>query len=181
MNAETQGHKADRQASAAIRACSIFLVLASVGASQAGWFGPSNVRECVLDRMQGVKSDVAASAIIAACAAEFREKPKPRNIPIPAHVMATLDVRGSLRSSYASGKIYNGNDEWHITEISLTVRFRADEGANVHTPLSRQYQVDVDIAPQGSGDFHIWELHVPPELHPIGWSVAAARGYPADQ
>ena len=57
--------------------CLTFAVLlGSVGVSSAGLFGPSDYDECVLDRMQGVKSDLAASVIIAACSSKFSHKEK---------------------------------------------------------------------------------------------------------
>jgi hypothetical protein len=54
----------------------IAVLLGSVGVSSAGLFGPSNYDECVLDRMQGVQSDLAARVIIAACSSKFSHKEK---------------------------------------------------------------------------------------------------------
>jgi hypothetical protein len=52
----------------------IAVLVGSAGVSSAGLFGPSNYDECVLDRMQGVKSDLAARVIIAACSNKFSSK-----------------------------------------------------------------------------------------------------------
>ncbi len=49
-----------------------FAALAST--ADAGWFGPSNYDECILENMNGVGSDMAARAVGAACARQFPPK-----------------------------------------------------------------------------------------------------------
>jgi len=39
------------------------VLLGSAGVTNAGWFGPSNYAECILDGMKGVTSDLAARAV----------------------------------------------------------------------------------------------------------------------
>jgi hypothetical protein len=39
--------------------------------SFAGWFGPSNFDECILQNMKGVTSDVAAGQIVRVCRHKF--------------------------------------------------------------------------------------------------------------
>ena len=57
----------------------VVLVLWAAPASRArsGWFGPKDYNECILDRMKGVTSDVAARAIAAACREKFPEAEDP--------------------------------------------------------------------------------------------------------
>ena len=43
--------------------------------SHAGWFGPSNFQDCVLEGMKGVSSDQAANAITAVCRQKFPHTP----------------------------------------------------------------------------------------------------------
>ncbi len=43
----------------------------------AGWFGPDNYEECILDSMKGVTSNAAAVAIAQACRAKFPLPPPP--------------------------------------------------------------------------------------------------------
>jgi len=54
----------------------IAVLLGSAGVSYAGLFGPSNYDECILERMKGVTSDLAARAIVGACAAKFSSNKK---------------------------------------------------------------------------------------------------------
>lgn len=43
--------------------------------ANAGWFGPSNYEECVIDGMKSVKNSVAANAIKSACSTKFTTNP----------------------------------------------------------------------------------------------------------
>ena len=52
----------------------ISVLLSGSGVTSAGLFGPSNYEECILDGMKGVKSDLAAKAVIGACARKFPSK-----------------------------------------------------------------------------------------------------------
>ncbi len=65
------------------------LALASGGAV-AGWFGPDNYEECVLENMKGVTSNTAAAAIAKACDAKF---PKPPPPPLTAEELAKANEK----------------------------------------------------------------------------------------
>jgi hypothetical protein len=49
----------------------IFLVAYPVADCYAGWFGPSNYEECILDKMKDAKDGYAAAYIAAACRKKF--------------------------------------------------------------------------------------------------------------
>lgn len=40
----------------------------------AGWFGPSNYDECILEHLKGVSSDMGARMVAASCAKQFPPK-----------------------------------------------------------------------------------------------------------
>lgn len=54
-----------------------FTLMLVSGATMAGWFGPSNYDECLLDNMKGVASNTAAVAIAQACRSKFPLPPPP--------------------------------------------------------------------------------------------------------
>jgi hypothetical protein len=54
----------------------------------AGWFGPSNYDECLLDNMKGVASNAAAVAITQACRSKFPLPPPPPPKPKSAEELA---------------------------------------------------------------------------------------------
>jgi len=53
------------------------LFLAFSSTARADLFGPENYDECIIESMEGVKSDVAARAIAQACMSQFPEETKP--------------------------------------------------------------------------------------------------------
>jgi len=56
----------------------ILLVALIPSLSFAGWFGPSNFDDCVLDGIKSAKSDEAAKYVYVACGKKFPEKPQSR-------------------------------------------------------------------------------------------------------
>ena len=100
-------------------------------ASAAGWFGPSNYSECVIDGMKGVSSDVAARAVSNACAAKFpAKKPElpaknpvqPRESKLPGS--ALLKIQADTPYRYPSPAIGNGGEN----EIALYAFRRSRDG-----------------------------------------------------
>jgi len=49
----------------------LVFVLVCPAAAHAGWFGPSNYQDCILENMKGVTDRTAAIAIEYACATKF--------------------------------------------------------------------------------------------------------------
>lgn len=101
----------------------------------AGWFGPSNYSECVLDGMKGVTSDAAAQAIAGACRKKFADQPenKPSYEQLPARAFQKIEAKSYERvEDFIRLKIYNGNDDWRV--VSLVVRF-----TNTTTRTHRDY------------------------------------------
>lgn len=64
---------------AIVRVFLLFLVAFQIGNTYAGWFGPSNYEECILEKMKDAKSNYAAAAIAGACRKKF---PPPKVKPV---------------------------------------------------------------------------------------------------
>ena len=62
---------------------SLMLFFGSGGVSYSGLFGPSNYDECIIESMKGVKSDLAAAAVMKACMNKFPSKKSPTFTPSP--------------------------------------------------------------------------------------------------
>ena len=67
-----------------VRIFILSLALNSWGYASAGWFGPNNYWECILDNMKNVQSDTIAKEVTSSCKADhpihtriFIEKKKP--------------------------------------------------------------------------------------------------------
>lgn len=67
----------------------------------AGWFGPGNYDECVLENMKGVQSERAAREISFACRRQFPAKPKDEK-----YVGDCRDVRSELIQARAALEEY---------------------------------------------------------------------------
>jgi len=132
---------------------SLFLILIfPIGNCYAGWFGPSNFEECILEKMKEAKSDYAAYAIATACRNEFpqnkrvAEKELPQELPsevidqliVKCDVPIQAEDRRSNPASYLVERrkdltrcsLYNGNSEWSVH--SLIVRIRDLDSGDYH-------------------------------------------------
>lgn len=153
---------------------SLFLVLlVCPGVSFAGWFGPSNYDECVLESMKGVTSDLAARAIISSCRDKFPEK-RPSDTQVPSTVVSQLDGRAGMSYGFFEGNIYNGNKDWTITQVTIALVAKAKDKSSGQ-PRPREYNVDVTVPPLTNGKF-IFSVESDGSSE-LDWSIAKARGY----
>ena len=133
-----------------IVATTALLALLLCNASAAGWFGPSNYSECVIDGMKGVSSDVAARAVSNACAGKFpaKQPEKKRETSLPASALRKIqadtpdryvkdgfsDIRRSLHGGERF-RLYNGNDDWWISKVRVQI-------TDDDTKATREYWLD---------------------------------------
>src|SRR3989344_9259022 len=106
-----------------------FLVLAAPLPTMAGWFGPSNYDECILESMKGVTSDKAALLIARSCRQKFPNEPakKPDSRALSIEELSRLTGRaGHSFGNYFSGNIYNGNTNITVSEITIRVTTKID-------------------------------------------------------
>lgn len=154
-------------------AASSLVILFSTTAS-AGWFGPSNYDECILESMKGVTSDVAARLVARSCREKFPDKPiaqkKSRNLS--ANEIGQVTGRaGHSYGTYFGGNLYNGNTSVTVTQVSVVVTTKVG-GKEV----SRTYVTDVNIAPQNTANFG-FDIVVGDQGADYSWGLVEARGY----
>lgn len=140
----------------------------------AGWFGPSNYDECILESMKGVTSDKAAILIERSCRKKFpkeaEKKPESRNLSYKE--LSNLTGRAGLSfGNKFSGNIYNGNS--NVTVSGITVRVTtAVNGKEV----MRTYNDEVTIKPQTTAYFG-FDIIVGDEGADYSWGITDAKGY----
>jgi hypothetical protein len=143
----------------------------------AGWFGPSNYDECILDSMKGVTSNSAAILIKEACRKKFPDNPKP-NVSshelLPEEIFKIAGRAGLSYGNVYSGNLYNGNSSLTVTNVSIEISISACERA--YTNVIRSYKVDVDIPPLTAKDFKI-DIIVGDAGCQYTWKIAHAQGY----
>lgn len=81
---------------AIVRIFLLFLVAFPIGNTYAGWFGPSNYEECILDKMKDAKNNYAAAAIANACRKKFprevKEVSSPKILVLPSDAVARISL-----------------------------------------------------------------------------------------
>ena len=158
-----------------IKFCLIIIICMYPSISLAGWFGPSNFDECVLESMKGVTNDVAATAIIRSCHAKFPVKMSVDS-EVPENVVRQLGGGASLDNyGFFSGTIYNGNSEWTITQITIAISPKTKE--KISDPLipAKEYNIDESIPPLTERSFSVKAS--PRGSDTFGWSITKARGH----
>lgn len=140
----------------------------------AGWFGPSNYDECILESMKGVTSDKAAILIESICRKKFLEKPEKNHESryLSYEELSNLTGRAEYdRVNVFSGTIYNGNSNVTVSEITCRVTTTVD-GMEV----TRTYTHEVIIKPQTTAYFG-FTIIVGDNGADYSWSIASAKGY----
>ena len=155
----------------------IFLIPVVLCPGLAGGADPSNYDECILESMKGAKSDLAAKSIIRACRNKFsdRSKGKMESRSLSYTEMSQLTGRASFSEfSYGgnfSGKIYNGNANVTISEITIQITTTRNG-----KKITRLYRDDVNIEPQATGYFRFEALDGDKDAD-YSWSINRAIGY----
>ena len=153
-----------------------FSVLLPPALVSAGWVGPSDYDECILDSMKGVTSDKAALLIVRSCRAKF---PSSNQQPADTRVLSNEELllltgRAGISSSFRgffSGTIYNGNKNITVTEIKVRVSTTISGKlvSNVYTSV-----VNIEPETTGTVSFHLIEGDAGANYP---WTIAGAVGH----
>ncbi len=150
----------------------------------AGWFGPKDYDECIIEGMNGIQSNVAARLVRQSCLKKFppQKAKTSKSTRVPIEIQENLSGRASILLSNLSGNIYNGNSDWTITELIIMLSeensFEKSLEAlknNKSEPRMDKYKIEVNIPPYTNKDFFIsvdW-----PKGEPYEWHIYEAYGY----
>lgn len=143
----------------------------------AGWLGgPSDYDECILESMKGVTSDVAAKMIRQSCQKKFPKKtPEDNSVELPSSVIEKIKGNATMTGyGYYEGNIFNGDNEWHITRLTIRV-------VDNKTQQYRDYETSVNqglytysLPPLTSGEFSFKPFEIPADR---SWYILDGRGY----
>ena len=152
-----------------------FLILAILLPGVAGGAASSNYDECILESMKGVKSDLAAKSIIMSCRNKFSDKRQKDFRTLSDKEMSQLTGRAGFRelpySGSFSGRIYNGNSDITVSEITIQITTKIS-GKKV----TRLYRNDVTIEPQTT-EFFMFEALRGDKDADYSWGINSAKGY----
>lgn len=95
------------------------------GVAFAGWFGPSDYDECIIEGMKGVQSDLATRLVQNSCLKKFPPKeikePESKAMPPEAKEILKKVDSGVIYRNKFMGSIYNGNSDWTVTELTINI------------------------------------------------------------
>lgn len=120
------------------------LTIDLVGVTAASAMEYKSHEECILDKMKGVTSDVAAKAIIAAC----RKLTSPQELDVAdceLRLLSGEDVNLGGKATHPMDTLYvdvYNPSAFTIKKVELAVKSKADE--------IRHYEVDVLISPKST-------------------------------
>ncbi len=126
--------------------------------------------------MKGVTSDLAARAIILSCREKFPEK-KPRDAELPAQARANVTGRAGLKNGTFSGHIYNGNDNYTVTQVTILLSPKGKENSVESFFDAKEYNVSVTVKPLSNSFFSV--SVDPGSGDDVLWNITKVRGYTA--
>ena len=136
----------------------------------AGWFGPDDYDECILESMQGVKSDVAAYHIRQSCREKFpkyEETQEKGTRPLTSQELRRITGTAN-KFTDLSIDAYNGNDNITISELTVSYT-RANSGEESTIKL----RIKTAIAPLTTSNLIVSV----PGGEFKSWGIVGARGY----
>jgi hypothetical protein len=128
--------------------------------AEAGWFGPNNYEDCVLENMKGVTSNVAAVAIENACLKKFPlekdQRLNCRSIPLGKGTSWPLSRIG-VEDDFSTVRIFNPFDDVNIIQVELSRRcwIKKEFSADYNDAIQIKKTIDILIPTFNSseGDF----------------------------
>ena len=136
--------------------------------------GPHDYDDCILKSMKGVNSNLAASAIIRSCRKKFPER-KSADVALPSSALRQLTGHAGMGDfGYFSGNIYNGNRDWTVTQVTITLLPKGKEKDAAAFLDAKEYNEDVTVAPLTSSSF---SFAVDGPKREYSWNIVGARGH----
>lgn len=115
---------------------SIFAALILISSTaNAGWFGPDNYDDCILESIKPSMAKEAVFAVKNACRSKFPLLEK-NNIPCTRKNLTTIELEKlKLKSQNGKTELYNGN-EFDVSEVNM--RFQVKD---------REFPIEKNISP----------------------------------
>lgn len=133
---------------------------------------PAAYEQCILDSMKGITSDRAADETRRACRESTGDKVIEADLP--AHALGKLIVHAGFGWGIFSGTLYNGNNDYAITQITVALTpMRMSNGGE--TANARPYNLDLAVQPLAKGAL---SMPIPSDnTLEYSWEITKARGY----
>jgi hypothetical protein len=158
----------------------LLIIVAALGTlgwpapGKAGWFGPSDYDECILESMKGVTSDDAASHIARSCRRKFPPSANQEiaSRPLLKEEKEKLTIIGEWSKhlhGYWYVQVHNGNQD--VTISRMEIKISSPVGENFQENV---YRAHATIKPNTKGSF-LFDVLTPNSG--FKWYVVDVRGY----
>lgn len=150
------------------------------GNASAGWFDRStgneydSYEECILDKLEGVTSDVAAKAIMRACA-KLTSGPRCAEQTLSNSERSKINGTAQWFGSIFRADLKNNTDNFRLIEIEIRIIANNAAGNNVE----RKYIKNIDVLPYAeftSTLFTDFEFELDEKQPDFKWWIASAKG-----
>lgn len=133
----------------------------------------STYDECITESMQGVTSDVAATAIISSCREQYPVEntgpaAKPRSLS--AAELRKISAKAKRQADLFTVSFHNGNAKLTISEVTISIASRSN------SDKTRKYRAELSMPPLGSASA-TYTILFSGDNADINWSVASALGH----
>jgi len=142
----------------------------------------NNFEHCFESAMVGKAGNIAEREAQATCRKQF-----PKIIqgePLPQAAIDQLKIDAGFGWGIFNGTIYNGNREYIITQLTLSMTpIHDDHHMEMHAHMShetKQHQIDLNLAPLTKGALSMALTGDDIHVHDFEWKVIEVIGYKAN-
>lgn len=129
---------------------------------------------CVAESMKAITSRKAAEDATRTCRAKLGET-EFQNADLPPDAFGKLIIHAGFGYGIFSGSIYNGNNDYTITQISVLVTPAGKNKPAEASAEGREYNIDLTVQPFSKSALSMPILSDTTQEY--AWKVTKARGY----
>jgi len=104
-------------------------------------------------------------------------------IELPQNAIRKLQIDAGFGWGIFSGTIYNGNDNYHITQLVVSMTPVHDHH-HMHSNMSHDpkvHQIDLDLPPSSKGALSMALPNDVADAHDFKWEILKVTGYQVNQ
>jgi hypothetical protein len=101
-------------------------------------------------------------------------------IELPQDAIQKLKIDAGFGWGIFSGTIYNGNDNYHITQLVVSMTPAHDHHMHMHPNMSHDaevHQIDLDLPPSSKGALSMALPNDVADVHDFKWEILKVTGY----
>lgn len=134
---------------------------------------PGGYDQCVSESMKGITSPRAADSAMLGCREKFPDT-KRHDANLPPDVLGKLIVHAGFGYGIFSGSLYNGNNDYTVTGITVLLTPGKKNSADASAD-GKEYEIDLTVQPFSKSAL---SMPIPSDnTQEYLWKITKARGY----